>query len=60
MEPIWCKNCGQLFEEGDAVYSKCGKLNPLNEWCQNCGHLIELGEKFCVNCGKKRPTTQSI
>jgi hypothetical protein len=53
---MYCKNCGNLVQEGDAFCRKCG--NPItvekaSKICPKCGNDVQDGDAFCNVCGCK-------
>jgi hypothetical protein len=53
---MYCKNCGNLVQEGDAFCRKCG--NPItvekaSKICPKCGNEVQDGYAYCNVCGCK-------
>ena len=49
---MYCKNCGELLNDNQAVCVKCGvKVGQGNQFCANCGKNIDSNAEFCTNCG---------
>lgn len=49
---MYCKNCGEMLNEDQAVCLKCGvALGRGKRFCQNCGKEVSEEAVICVNCG---------
>lgn len=49
---MYCKSCGEILNEGQAVCVKCGvKVGEGNAYCSNCGEAITPGSDVCLKCG---------
>lgn len=49
---MYCKNCGNLMDNKDAVCISCGTpAGQGNLYCKNCGTAVSAGAAVCMNCG---------
>ena len=49
---MYCKNCGELMSENQAVCLKCGvEAGKGKGFCYNCGNSVHEEAVICVNCG---------
>ncbi len=49
---MYCKNCGELMNDNQAICVKCGvKVGNGNTFCANCGQTVSANADFCMNCG---------
>jgi len=49
---MYCKNCGELMNENQAICLKCGvKAGEGNLFCANCGKNVAPNAEVCLNCG---------
>lgn len=49
---MYCKNCGELMNDNQAICVKCGvKTGDGNRFCSNCGKEIDANAAVCMNCG---------
>ncbi len=49
---MYCKNCGEALNEGQAVCVKCGvKVGQGSGYCANCGATLASNADVCMSCG---------
>ncbi|MBQ6708388.1 MAG: TM2 domain-containing protein [Clostridia bacterium] len=49
---MYCKNCGELMNDNQAICLKCGvKAGEGNLFCANCGKNVAPNAEVCLNCG---------
>lgn len=49
---MYCKNCGEQFNENQVVCLKCGvKVGDGDSYCANCGKEVIKNATVCLNCG---------
>lgn len=49
---MYCSNCGNNMNDGDAFCAKCGATRSIDhKTCPKCGTPIARNERFCSNCG---------
>ncbi len=49
---MYCKNCGEVMNDNQAICLKCGvKTGEGNAFCANCGKEIAANAAVCLNCG---------
>ena len=49
---MYCTNCGEQMEDGQAVCTKCGFAKDTgNKYCGNCGAEVQPQQAMCTNCG---------
>lgn len=49
---MYCKNCGEMMNDNQAICIKCGvKVGEGNTYCANCGKEIAANADVCLNCG---------
>lgn len=49
---MYCTNCGEQMEDGQAVCTKCGFAKETgNKYCANCGAEVQPQQAMCTNCG---------
>ena len=49
---MYCKNCGELMNDNQAICVKCGvKTGDGNSHCAFCGNPIDPLATVCMNCG---------
>ncbi len=49
---MFCKNCGEVLNDNQAICLKCGvKVGDGNAYCANCGKEIAPEATVCLNCG---------
>ena len=49
---MYCTNCGEQMENGQAVCTKCGFAKDTgNKYCGNCGAEVQPQQAMCTNCG---------
>ena len=51
---MFCKNCGELLNENQAVCLKCGvAVGNGNKFCAHCGTVVNENQAVCLQCGHK-------
>ena len=49
---MYCKNCGEVMNDNQAICLKCGVQKGVgNRFCHNCGSQLPEGAAVCLNCG---------
>ncbi len=49
---MYCKNCGEMMNDNQAICLKCGvKVGDGTSFCANCGQPIAENAEVCLNCG---------
>lgn len=49
---MYCKNCGQVMNDNQAICLNCGvKTGDGDKFCSNCGATLPAGAEVCLNCG---------
>lgn len=49
---MYCKNCGEMMNDNQAICVKCGvKTGEGSSFCYNCGQPINPGAEICLACG---------
>lgn len=49
---MYCKNCGELMNDNQAICLKCGvKAGEGSLFCANCGKNVAPNAEVCLNCG---------
>ncbi len=49
---MYCKNCGQVMNDNQAICLNCGvKTGAGTGFCANCGNALPEGAEVCLNCG---------
>ena len=49
---MYCKNCGELMNDNQAICLKCGvEAGNGKGFCPNCGNAVAEEAVICVNCG---------
>ena len=49
---MYCKNCGNVIQQGAAVCTNCGvPVGQGMNYCNNCGNPVQPGQAVCVSCG---------
>ncbi len=49
---MFCKQCGEVVNENQAVCVKCGvKVGEGNRFCANCGQPVNENAEICLACG---------
>ncbi len=49
---MYCKNCGEMMNDNQAICVKCGvKTGDGTNFCQNCGNPVAPGADVCLTCG---------
>ena len=49
---MYCKNCGELMNDNQAICVKCGvKTGDGNAFCANCGQPVAPNAEVCMSCG---------
>lgn len=49
---MYCKNCGEMMNDNQAICLKCGvKVGEGASFCANCGNAIDANADVCTNCG---------
>ena len=49
---MYCKNCGELMNDNQAICVKCGvKVGDGTGHCANCGEPISPNADVCMKCG---------
>ena len=49
---MFCKNCGQMLNDGQQVCLNCGvKAGSGSAFCANCGNQVTPGADVCTKCG---------
>ncbi len=49
---MYCKNCGQLMNDNQAICLQCGvKTGEGDRFCNNCGGELPPNAEVCLHCG---------
>lgn len=49
---MYCKNCGEVMNDNQAICLKCGvKTGDGKAFCANCGNAVAENAAVCLNCG---------
>ena len=57
---MYCKNCGEVMNDNQAICLKCGvKVGDSSSFCANCGNSVNPGADYCMNCGVAIKTVAS-
>lgn len=49
---MYCKNCGNVIQQGAAVCTNCGvPVGQGMNYCNNCGNPVQPGQAVCMSCG---------
>lgn len=56
---MFCKNCGEVMSDNQAICLKCGvKAGEGDSFCSNCGKTVNSGAAVCLNCGVSQTQTK--
>lgn len=49
---MYCKNCGEMMNDNQAICVRCGvKTGDGSNFCYNCGEPLNPGAEVCLSCG---------
>ena len=49
---MYCKNCGEMMNDNQAICLKCGvKVGEGVSFCANCGNAVDANADVCTSCG---------
>lgn len=49
---MYCKNCGEVMNDNQAICVKCGvKAGDGEAFCANCGQPMAPNAEVCLSCG---------
>ncbi len=49
---MYCKNCGAMMNDNQAICIQCGvKVGGGDRFCANCGKDLPPNAAVCLNCG---------